>query len=327
MKNDKIRWGIIGCGDVAEVKSGPAFSKVPRSELIAVMRRNGEKARDFAERHNVPYWYDDAGQILNHPDINAVYIATPPSSHVDYAIRAIHEGKDVYLEKPLARSSKEARKIKQALEGRPNKVVVAHYRRRMEAFLKVGELLESMVIGDVRLVDVRILQSAKTDLIADTEDNWRVDPGTSGGGYFFDLAPHQIDLMLKWFGEPESASGFSSNQQGIYPANDVVNGLIKFKNRVHFRGVWVFNVADTDQMDKCIIYGSKGSISFSFFGDKVMLTTSAGEEVFDIPAIPHVQQPLIEATVNYFLNSGTNPCPLHEAIAGLEVMEVFSSQG
>ena len=79
-----VKWGIIGCGDVTEVKSGPAFNKVKNSSLVAVMRRDGEKARDYAHRHNVPKWYSDAEALINDPDVNAVYVATPPSSHVSF---------------------------------------------------------------------------------------------------------------------------------------------------------------------------------------------------------------------------------------------------
>lgn len=320
-----IQWGIIGCGDVAEVKSGPAFNKVPQSKLIAVMRRNATKAKDFAERHHVERWYEDADQLLQHPDINAVYIATPPSSHVDYALRAIEAGKDIYLEKPVALNSEEGRKIKEALAGASVKLAVAHYRRKMPAFLKVKELLVGKAIGEVRLIDVQILQSTKTDIIAATSENWRLNPEISGGGYFYDLAPHQIDLMLSWFGLPEKMKGFGVNQQGVYPANDVVNGIIEFPENIQFRGVWAFNIAESDKLDRCTIYGSRGSITFSFFGDQVVITTPENTENFTFPSLPHVQKPMIEATVNYFLGEGENPCTIEDAIRGMEVMEAFAN--
>lgn len=326
MQNRTIRWGIIGCGDVAEVKSGPAFQKIAQSELVAVMRRNGAKAKDFAKRHNVPEWYDDADKILEHPDINAVYIATPPSSHVEYTIKAIEAGKDIYLEKPVTRTSAEAEIIKEAISGKSNKLTIAHYRRKMTAFLKVKELLDAKAIGDVRLVDVRILQPAQTDIITDTGDNWRLNPEISGGGYFFDLAPHQIDLMLSWFGQPKRTEGFGANQQGVYTANDVVNGIIEFQNGVQFRGVWAFNLADSDQLDRCTIYGNLGSITFSFFGDQVFHITREHSEDFSSPPIPHVQQPMIEATVGYFLGKGENPCTIEDAIQGMKIMETFASK-
>lgn len=90
-----VRWGIIGCGAVTEVKSGPAFAKVPGSALVAVMRRDAGKARDYAQRHNVPRWYDDAEKLIADPDVDAVYIATPPSSHREYALKAIAADKPV----------------------------------------------------------------------------------------------------------------------------------------------------------------------------------------------------------------------------------------
>src|SRR6266481_1427478 len=98
----KINWGIIGSGDVTEIKSGPAFNKVKNSALVAVMRRNEEKVKDYALRHNVPKWYTDAGSLINDTDVNAIYIATPPSSHEEYTMAALEAGKPVYVEKPMA---------------------------------------------------------------------------------------------------------------------------------------------------------------------------------------------------------------------------------
>ena len=82
-----IRWGIIGCGDVTEVKSGPGLQKADGSQLVAVMRRDAEKARDYAKRHNVPRAYGDAQELIDDPEVDAVYVATPPGSHAEYAIR------------------------------------------------------------------------------------------------------------------------------------------------------------------------------------------------------------------------------------------------
>lgn len=326
MAADIIKWGIIGCGDVAEVKSGPAFQKASQSELVAVMRRNGDKARDFARRHNVKFWYDDASKLLANPEINAVYIATPPSSHVEYVLQAIAAGKDLYLEKPIARSSEEASRIAEALEGQPNKLTVAHYRRMMDAFRKVKQLLDEDAIGKVRLVDIRILQPAQSELIADTENNWRLDPKTSGGGYFWDLAPHQIDLMLSWFGPPVRVHGFGVNQEDPESPNDMVQGIMEFQNRIQFRGVWAFNVAESDRMDRCTIYGRKGSIRFSFFGAEVHLVHADSTEHYQFPPLDHVQQPMINATVQYFLGNGNNPCSIEEAIIGMQTMEDLSGR-
>ncbi|MCG2460257.1 Gfo/Idh/MocA family oxidoreductase [Flavobacteriaceae bacterium F89] len=323
----KIKWGIIGCGDVAEVKSGPAFQNVPNSELVAVMRRNGHKARDFAQRHNVPQWFDKVNDIIDNSGINAVYIATPPSTHLQYAMLALNAEKHVYLEKPMTMDSQESLQLVEAVRSCGRKLTVAHYRRKLPAFLKVKELLDAGSIGAIRLIDLQILQPQKSDIIATTEVNWRIDPAISGGGYFHDLAPHQIDLMCQFFGPYQSAKGISHCQNKAYNADDVVNGLISFKNGVQFSGCWCFNVSEQDKRDQCVIYGSKGSISFSFYGEKISLKTNSNEQIFRFKNPPNIQQPMIRATVDYFLDRAPNPCSVEEGFTVMELMDCFCFRG
>ena len=125
----EIRWGFIGCGEVTEKKSGPAFNQVPGSRIQAVMSRSKEKACSYAERHSIPRWYTDAQQLINDPDVNAVYIATPPSSHATYAIMAMKAGKPVYVEKPLASSYIDCQRINRISEQTRVPCFVAYYRR------------------------------------------------------------------------------------------------------------------------------------------------------------------------------------------------------
>ena len=115
MTSNTIRWGIIGCGDVCEVKSGPGFQKAANSALVAVMRRDGGKAADYAKRHGVPRWYDDAEALIGDPEVDAVYVATPPGSHLEYALRVAAAGKPCYVEKPMARTHAECRRMIGAL--------------------------------------------------------------------------------------------------------------------------------------------------------------------------------------------------------------------
>jgi len=320
----KVVWGIIGCGDVAEVKSGPAFQKLDHSELHAVMRRNAEKAQDFASRHQVPKWYNNADELLGNESINSVYIATPPSTHLEYTIRALEAGKNVYLEKPMALSYKQAKKIVAAVEKYNSKFTLAHYRRQLPAFLKVRQLLESEAIGEVRFADIQVLQPLKSGLVADSETNWRVDPAISGGGYFHDLAPHQIDLMCYFFGPYDNALGFSASQDNSYKADDIVNGIISFQNGVQCRGVWCFNTAEENKKESCTIYGSKGRIEFSFFGEVVNLIKGKETEEFHFKNISHVQQPMIARTIDYFLGKDSNPCSSAEGLEVAKIMDTFS---
>ncbi|RDC58109.1 gfo/Idh/MocA family oxidoreductase [Pedobacter chinensis] len=321
---DKIKWGIIGCGDVTEVKSGPAFNKVPNSSLVAVMRRDAIKAADYAKRHGVPKWYNDADALINDPEINAIYIATPPLQHEEYTIKALAAGKPVYVEKPMALNSAAAKRMVAAANKYNVKLSVAHYRREQPLFIKIKDLLENKIIGDIRFIDLRMLQSEKTDLIAKSDYNWRLDPGIAGGGLFHDLAPHQLDLMLYFFGKVKNFHGVSLSQATDREVDDLVTGHILFEKGIIFNGTWCFTVADGEQQDVCNIYGSKGKISFPMFGHQIKLTVNTIVETLDFLPIEHVEQPMIEKVVAYFLNQADNPCSGEEAIKTMELLDGFT---
>lgn len=320
MNQSIIRWGIIGCGDVTEVKSGPAFSKVPRSKLVAVMRRNSDKAKDYAKRHGVEKWYSDAAALINDPDVDAVYIATPPLQHEEYTLQALQAGKPVYVEKPMAIDAGAAVRMAKAASNAGVKLCVAHYRRQQPLFLKIKSLLQEGAIGVPRLVNLQCLQPHQAAIITKTEDAWRYNPALSGGGLFYDLAPHQLDLMLYFFGRPEKANGISLNASGLYGADDTTCGQVLFQKNVLFNGTWCFTVPE--YRDSCEIIGSEGSLVAKIFEHRTLtLKRSDSETRFDFDALQHVQQPMIEKVVAYFLGEGENPCSGAE---GAEVMEMMN---
>jgi predicted dehydrogenase len=318
----KINWGILGCGDVTEIKSGPAFNKVKNSSLTAVMRRNTEKAKDYAQRHHVPKWYDNAAKLINDPDVNAIYIATPPSSHEDYTLDAIAAGKPVYVEKPMAVNFDSAIKMMNAAKEKNIKLVVAHYRREQPYFKKIKQVLDEKFIGDIRFARLDFYKKLfSQEELTLSKNAWRVDTSISGGGLFHDLAPHQLDLMYYFFGIVENATGFSTNQSHLYNADDVVSGNIHFKNGVMFNGLWCFNVGRQNEKDSCEIAGSEGKINFSVFGQqKLSVTKNSETEITVFKPLKHVQQPMIEKVVDYFLDEGPNPCSAED---GAEVMRLI----
>jgi predicted dehydrogenase len=306
---DQIRWGIIGCGNVTEVKSGPAFNKIPNSELVAVMRRDSAKARDYAQRHNVPKWYDDADALINDPDINAIYIATPPDSHEEYAVKAMRAGKPVYVEKPMARNAAECERMNAVSRETGIPLYVAYYRRALPYFIRVKELIDSNIIGDIRFVNVCLQwQPYEEETGADAKPRWRVDPAISGGGHFHDLASHQFDLLEYIFGPVKTAKGISANQAGLYAADDITVANWEFESGVLGNGSWCYTVNKEQREDEARIIGSKGQIIFSFFEKfDITVKTEEGTEVFNIPYPQHVQQPLIEQIVKDLRGEGTSP--------------------
>ncbi len=317
---DSVRWGIIGCGDVTEVKSGPAFNKVEGSELVAVMRRDAEKAADYARRHQVPKWYGDAGELIDDPEVNAVYIATPPGSHAEYTERAAAAGKPVYVEKPMARNYAECQRMIEACDKAGVPLFVAYYRRRLPAFLKVVELLEAGAIGEVRYVSINLIQAAG-DLDV-KPGNWRVVPEEAGAGYFFDLASHMLDFLDCALGPIGAVQGQAANQAGRYATEDVVCANFTFESGVMGSGVWCFTAAASAAADRTEIVGSKGKISYPTFAPTpVRLETEGEEEEFVLLPPENIQQPLIETVVADVLGKGSCPSTGVSAVRTSRVMD------
>jgi len=325
---DTIRWGIIGCGDVTEVKSGPAFNKVPNSMLGAVMRRDAAKAEDYAKRHKVPRWYTDAYDLINDPEIDAIYVATPPLQHEQYTIAALEAGKPVYVEKPMAVSEAAATRMANAADKNNMRLSVAHYRRAQPMFIKLKELLESKIIGDIKFINLQFLAPALSPAqLQETKTKWRVDTAIAGGGLFHDLAPHQLDLVLYFFGRIKKASGISLNQAGLYNADDVVSGNMLFENGAVFNGLWCFSVPEEEAKDSCEIIGSEGKISFSVFGKAQIAVIKKGKtSTIHFEKLEHVQQPMIEKVVQYFSGKGENPCRAEDGAEVMRIMEVFTKK-
>ncbi len=297
-----IRWGIIGCGDVTEVKSGPGFQKARGSELVAVMRRNGNLAEDYARRHRVPKWYDNAGSLIYDKDVDAVYVATPPSSHKEHVLAVARAGKPVYVEKPMALNYSECQEIIQACEQANVPLFTAFYRRALPRFLKIKSLLDAGQIGTVRGVNLRLYQLPSAEDQKGAKQ-WRVDPAIAGGGYFVDLGSHMIDLLQYMLGPIGSVFGFSSNQGKLYKAEDTVSATFTFESGAHGVGIWSFST--NEHLDSTEIIGSRGKITYSTFLElPIVLERNGTVERFDIPHPEHVQQPLIQSIVDELLGLG-----------------------
>ena len=317
-----VNWGIIGCGDVCEVKSGPAFNKVPNSKLIAVMRREAEKAKDYAMRHAVPKYYSDANDLINDPEINAIYIATPPSTHEQYTELALRAGKPVYVEKPVSMDTASVKRMMIAERKYDGNVSVAHYRRALPLFKTIKQLIADNPIGKVKLILLKTLQPPVSKIITQTKDNWRVNPDVSGGGLFHDLSPHQLDILYWLFGKPGYVHVHATNQGKVYNAPDNVMVQLSFANDIQFSGVWNFNIAEAATNECCEIIGDKGSICFSFFRPgKIEIIKPGGVEILEKENPVHIQQPHIENVVQFFRGEAENPCSLEEALITMEIMD------
>jgi 1,5-anhydro-D-fructose reductase (1,5-anhydro-D-mannitol-forming) len=303
MATRTVRWGMIGCGDVTEVKSGPGFQKATDSALVACMRRDAGAAQDYARRHGVPRWYSDAARLIADPEVDAVYIATPPASHRQYTLMAAEAGKPVYVEKPMATRHGECLEMVAACQRASVPLFVAYYRRALPRFLKVKELLEAGAIGEVRLVSTTL--RTRPDNHPPGVLPWRVDPAIAGGGLFLDLGSHTLDLLDFFLGPISQVSGAAANQAGLYPAEDIVTAQLRFASGVLGVGSWCFTAGE--RLDRTEIIGSRGTIRFATFDDEPVVVTGETSQSFAIPHPPHIQQPLIQIVVDALNGTGRSP--------------------
>lgn len=299
-----IHWGFIGCGAVTEKKSGPAFSKVSGSDVVAVMRRDAEKAKEYAFRHGIKTWYDDADQLINDPQVNAVYIATPPGSHEEYAVKALRAGKPVYLEKPMAASFEECVRINHVSMETGIPCFVAYYRRTLPYFLKVKKLMEDGRLGEIATVNISLAIPPYEEDFERGNLPWRVRKDIAGAGYFYDLASHQFDLLDYLFGEISNVTGFTNNAANLYEVEDSVVASFQFKSGVIGSGSWCFVTHGDKRTDRINIVGAKGQLSFASFDfAPIELDTSEGVLQYLEDNPENIQYYLIESIINY-LNGG-----------------------
>ena len=311
-----IRWGLIGCGEVAETKSGPGFNRAAHSQLVAVADRNPERSKDFARRHGVARWHDEADAIIRAADVDIVYVATMTESHRDFVLRCAAAGKPVLTEKPMAMSHADCLGMIAACRDAKVPLWVAYYRRALPRFLKVRELVQGGAIGDVRMVLTRHFQRIPTpEQMRGPFWGWRLDPARSGGGIFFEAVSHTLDILDFIVGPIGPVRAFADNQAGAYPPEDVVSVAYRFASGVQGSGAWCFNADCDDEHNE--IVGSKGHITFSTFPPlsppsgrpAVPIRLMRGDVVEEIPVAdpPYVHQPLIETIVNEM--NGLGRCP------------------
>ena len=325
-----IRWGMIGCGQVAEGKSGPALYRAANSQLAAVADHDPGRAREFAARHGIARWHQDADAIIDASDLDAVYVATPTSSHHEYVLRCAAARKPVLVEKPMAMSVAQCRDMIAACGNARVPLWVAYYRRALPRFVRLRELVHTGAIGEVRMVVVRHFQQIPpADEIGGAFWGWRLDPARSGGGIFFEAVGHTLDILDFVLGPIEAMHALAGNQGRAYAGEDVVTASYRFASGAYMSGAWCFTADFDDEYNEII--GTKGRIRFSTFpplrrggGSKpVPMVLTRGDEVETIATDdpPFVHQPLVQTIVDELNGQGRCPSAPESALRTAQVIE------
>jgi predicted dehydrogenase len=314
----EIRWGIVGCGSVCEVKSGPGFQRARGSKLVAVMRRDARLAEDFARRHGVPHWTTDARALVEHPEVDAVYVASPPGSHLEHALLACAAGKPTYVEKPMARNAAESRRLVEAFAAARVPLFVAYYRRALARFRKAREIVESGTLGTVTGVTYRYASPRWKEAAAPLP--WRVVAEHSGGGLFLDLGCHTLDVLDFVLGPLLDVEGAAANVASPYDVEDTV--AMRFRTASGAPGVALWDFAASSRLDAIEILGTDGRLALATFGnDPVRIETADGARDLDLPNPVHIQQPLIQTIVDELSGEGACPSTGASAARTAEVMD------
>ena len=310
---------MIGCGDVAEKKSAPAYQQVTGFSLHGVTSRRSEKAVDYAHRHQVPLVFDHPQDLIDSPEIDAVYIATPPDSHHQLALQVAKAGKPCCVEKPMALTFEQCREMQQAFEAAKTPLFVAYYRRSLPAFNGIKTWLGQGVIGEVRHVNW-VYSRAPYDIDLSGQYNWRTDRNIAPGGYFDDIACHGLNLFTYFWGDVIEAKGLKHNQQALYSAFDAIAATMLFSSGVTFTGHW--NFASADKQDKVIVTGSKGTLEFGVFCESPALIKTAQHKTqlsMDKPS--PIQLDFVQAIADQLFKGKAHPSQAQSAAHTSWIME------
>lgn len=322
MKNETVKWGMIGTGNVTELKSAPSFNKIEGSRLVAVGNRTPEKAEDYASRHGIPTVHKDPAEVIHNPEVDIVYIATPPGSHMDYALETIKAGKHLYIEKPMARTGEECRIINEAARQAGLPVFVAYYRRGLEYFRKVKSIIDSGVLGKILHINMQQYYKAREEDYDKENLPWRVVPEDAGGGYFHDLGCHALDILFFIFGDPLEISGLISNVAGMYEPEDTLSASLMLPGNLLVTASWNFVTPEAFQKDLVEVYGEKGKLSFGIFSFKpIILDSGEHRETIATVQPEHIQMPLIQTIVSELQGKGRCPSTGETAALTSRVMD------
>lgn len=313
-----IRWGLIGCGKVVQTKSGAAFCNVPNSTIAAIMGRDIEKAKISAEKFGVPVWCDSVEELLRQ-DIDAVYIATPPGLHYEQAMACLKTKKPVYLEKPFARNYTEAKALTEAFERANVPLYIAHYRRALPLFLKVRELLNQGVIGEIRTVDFHLKRIFSPK---EAEHGWLYDPKMSGGGKFYDIAPHTVDIINFLFGNIVKIQGKAENLGIGCPLENLVTMTFETEKGVY--GKAEFNCVAEEKSDRIYVTGTAGTMEFSVHGKTDLIVTDLHGNVLEKMNLPDpaiVEEPMVRSVVEDLQGIGMCESKAREVLVTYEILD------
>lgn len=317
----RLKWGIIGCGSVAESKGGPALYQAENSELVAVMRRDEDKARDFAERHGAKRYYADVRELIADEEVNSVYVATPVYLHCEQTIMAAAAGKHVLCEKPMAMNVGECRRMIKACKNNEVLLAVAYYRRFYPCVMKAKELLASKAIGDVMLARVNLTGYYNPK----DATQWRTQPALSGGGVLMDVGSHRIDVLIYLLGDVERVTGYAETLHAHYAVDDAAVLALRFKSGVQAIANFNWNIGfGADELE---FYGTEGKLHIDLGNGDMELRRGNERQEWHLPPPKPTHIGLVRDFVESLATGNKPACSGEDGLKANAIMEaIYANQ-
>ncbi len=309
-----MRFGIIGCGSIAEHSFGPSLLASQRNELAAVCRRDLSAARAFAARFGSPRAYASAAELVRDERVQAVIVSTPTDTHRDYTCLAAEYGKHVLCEKPMARDAAECREMMAACRDNGVTLAVAYRRRTCPQVVAAKRLIAAGRIG--RVVFARTHYSGRWD---PQPGDWRIEPGI--GGAMMEMASHRIEVLLNFGGRPRSVSAAVGTVDHDWPVDDTDALIVRFEDG----GIGMHSTILTSppRHDFAQIDGDRGRIlidPLELNADHLLLELPEGteriaveplqEKLFDLPMVEDFaaaaesgEKPVCDAESGYWVQA------------------------
>ncbi len=281
----RVRWGIVGASDIADRVMAPAMAAASSAELVAVASRSPERARAFAERHGIARTFASAEALAADPEVDAVYVATEVDRHAADVLAVARSGRDVLVEKPIARTAAEGQAMVDACAAAGVRLGTCYYQRYNARHRRIRALLADGAIGHVTAVHMNF--SGRS---GDRPGAWRHDPARSGGGSFIDSASHCVDLLRWLFGDVEQVVALTATLASDDPVEDTAFAILRLRCGVHavITAHWSTTDPSAARSSVITIGGTEGSIVSWPLHDKLsrgtlLLARDAGEEEIGVP--------------------------------------------
>lgn len=255
---EKVRLGIVGLGWVTQVVHLPILSKLAEAEVVSICDRDRSRGRLVAEKFGINSLYTDVTHMLESEKLDAIIVATSTDSHKEVTLASLKAGKDVLVEKPIARRYDEAVAMAEGVKQYKRKLMVGMNHRFRPDSMILKSFLEGKELGKVFYTRAGWLRRKSTDRA------WLTQKEKSGGGVFIDLGIVMLDVALWMTGFPEvkrvAATNFRHTTKEVEDTSCVTIGL-KSGSLINIEVSWAMHV-DDDQY-YCQVFGTEGTATLN----------------------------------------------------------------